>query len=95
MSGNAAYHNRKQGTLDQRLCIVDELICYVVAILIDPFSGNNLLIVCDAVNIENACGALIGIVRNTVDDYHLAGIAFVSSFHSSTANFVCFKDINS
>ena len=84
MLGQAVHHEGLVISLDQRLDIVDEFICHIVAFPVYPGAGNQLLIVSNAVYIIDAGSSHIRIVCHTVNDYHLAGISFISGLDSGT-----------
>ena len=51
MLGQAVDHKRLIIALDQRLHIIDKFLCHIIALLVDPVSGNKLFVVGDAVYI--------------------------------------------
>ena len=87
-------HDRLDITLDQRPYICDELVIDAGAFLIDPFSGDQLLVVSDLMDILDFGSCLLRIVRSPDDDCHQSALSFVRCLHSRAADLISFEDVD-
>ena len=95
MSWETVNHNAGIITLNQGTYIIDEVFCHIGSVLIDPVSGYQLFAVGDLMDIIHAGSGLIRIVRYTVNDNHLAAVAFICSLHCGAAYHKGLVDIHS
>ena len=94
MTRYSVYHYRRYVALDERAYIVDEFVGHIGTVLCHPFAWNEFFVICDLVDVFYFCSALIRIVRQTLENYHFAGISFISCFDSGTAYLISLKDIH-
>ena len=94
VSRKTIYDDRGNFALDKRLRILYEFLRYICAILRNPVTRNETLIVSDTMHILNFGRRLVRVVRSTYDYNHLTGIAFVCSHHSGTTYVIRFHDVD-
>ena len=94
MTRYSVNHYRRYIALDQRAYIADKLICYIRAVFIYPFTGNEFFIVGDLVDVLYFRSALVRVIGQSLENDHLPGIAFVRCFDCSAAYLISFQDIH-
>ena len=94
MTRYTVHYDRGHITLDEGAHIADKFICNVGPVLGHPFTRNKFLVVCNLVYIFYFCAALIRVIGNTFEYYHLSGITFICSLYCCSSDLGSFQDVH-